>query len=136
MQRVDARERARGQAMQESAARRRVRGATIVALIGAALLAGCGTADNPLTIFAEPGKYEYHSCEQIAGQKAMWSNREQELRRLMDKAEQGTGGTVVNLLAYKADHVAANEEIKVLENTARSKNCETPANWRSGSAVR
>jgi hypothetical protein len=123
--------------MRAGAARSRpARGATIVALIAAALLAGCGTADNPLTIFAEPGKYEYHSCEAIAGQKAMWSNREQELRRLMDKADKSAGGTVVNLLAYKADHVAANEELKVLENTARSKNCETPANWRSGSAVR
>ena len=49
----------------------------------------------------------------------------------MNKAEQDTGGVVVNVLAYKADHVAASEELKVLEATARSKNCETPANWRS-----
>jgi hypothetical protein len=112
------------------------RSTILVALIAAAFLAGCGTSDNPLTLFADPGKYEYHSCEQIAGQKKTWSTREQELRQLMDKADQNAGGTVVNLLAYKADHVAASEELKVLENAARSKNCETPANWRSNSAVR
>jgi len=37
--------------------------------------------------------------------------------------------------AYKADYVAAIEEIKVLDIAARAKNCENPANWRSNSAV-
>ena len=55
---------------------------------------------------------------------------------LMDKAEQSAGGAVVNVLAYKADHVAAAEELKVLEVAARAKNCDNPANWRSNSAVR
>ena len=53
----------------------------------------------------------------------------------MNKAGQDTGGAVVNVLAYKADHVAASEELKVLEAAARSKNCETPANWRSNSTI-
>jgi hypothetical protein len=116
--------------------------ATLVACITCALwagafLAGCSsTGDNPLTLFADPGKYQYSSCEQLAGQRKNWSTREQELRLLMDKAEQGTGGTLVNVLAYKADYVAASEELKVIEKTARSKNCETPENWRSNSVVR
>ena len=38
-----------------------------------------------------------------------WSTRERELRALMNKAEQDTGGAVVNVLAYKADHVAAHD---------------------------
>ena len=52
------------------------------------------------------------------------------------KADQGAGGAVVNVLAYKADYVAASEELKVLDVAARAKNCENPANWRSNSAVR
>jgi hypothetical protein len=64
------------------------------------------------------------------------SKREQELRELMNKAGQEMGGVVVNVLAYKADHVAVSEELKVLESAARSKNCETPANWRSNSTIR
>jgi hypothetical protein len=100
-------------------------------------LASCSsTGENPLTVFADPGKYQYSSCEQLAGQRKFWSTREQELRLLMDKAEQSAGGAVVNVLAYKADHVAASEELKVLENAARAKNCATPENWRSNSVVR
>jgi hypothetical protein len=110
---------------------------TAGALWAGAFLAGCSsTGDNPLTVFADPGKYQYSSCEQLAGQRKYWSTREQELRLLMDKAEQSAGGAVVNVLAYKADHVAASEELKILENTARSKNCDTPESWRSNSVVR
>jgi hypothetical protein len=107
------------------------------ALLVSAFLAGCSsTGGNPVTLFADPGKYQYSSCEHLAGQRKHWSTREQELKLLMDKAEQSTGGAVVNVLAYKADYVAANEELKVIENAARSKNCETPENWRSNSVVR
>src|SRR5713101_9982882 len=71
------------------------------------VLAGCSASvDNPLTIFADPGKYQYSTCEQLASQRKHWSGREQELQLLMDKAEQSAGGTIVNVLAYKADHVA------------------------------
>jgi hypothetical protein len=106
-------------------------------LVAGALLAGCAsTADNPLTLFVDPGKYQYHSCEQIAAQQKSWSNRQSDLKSLMDKADQSAGGAVVNVLAYKADYVAAGEELKVLESTARAKNCTTPANWKSNSTIR
>ena len=54
----------------------------------------------------------------------------------MDRAEQGTGGAIVNVLAYKGDYVAATEELKLLESAARSKNCPSPENWGSNSAIR
>jgi hypothetical protein len=115
------------------------------AFLASAFLAGCAsTGDNPLTstgnntltLFADPGKFQYSSCEQLARQRKTLSTREQELRLLMDRAEQGTGGALVNVLAYKADYTAVNEEIKVLESTARAKNCDRPENWGSNSAVR
>jgi hypothetical protein len=112
-------------------------GHRLCVLLAGAFLAGCSTAgDNPFTVFADPGKYQFYSCDQITAQRKHWSTREQELRTLMTKAEQDTGGVIVNVLAYKADHVAASEELKVLEATARSKNCETPANWRSNTTIR
>ena len=124
--------------MQERiAARPPARAAALVALLVGAFLAGCSSAgDSPFTVFADPGKYEYYSCDQITAQRKHWSTREQELRTLMTKSEQDTGGVIVNVLAYKADHVAASEELKVLESAARSKNCDTPANWRSNTAIR
>lgn len=106
-------------------------------LAAAALLAGCSSgADNMMTVFADPGKYEYHNCEQIAAQTRATTARELELRGLMDKAGEGAGGGFVSAIAYKQDHVAANEELRVLAATARRKNCDTPANWRSNAVIR
>ena len=47
-----------------------------------------------------------------------------ELRLLMDKAEQVSGGTVVNIIAYKGDHVGAHEELKLIDETRRVKKCD------------
>jgi hypothetical protein len=108
-----------------------------VPFVALALLSACAaTGDNPMTVFADPGKYDFYNCEQLAAQRRHWSGREQELQQLMDRAGQTAGGSVVNLLAYRADHVAAREELTVVENAARAKNCDTPATWRSNSAVR
>jgi len=104
-------------------------------ILAGSVLASCST-DSPVTVFADPGQYQYHSCEQLAGQRKYWAGREQEIKQLMDKADQGAGGAIVNVLAYKADYVAATEQIKLVEAAARSKNCETPASWRSNSVVR
>jgi hypothetical protein len=109
----------------------------VAGIFAAAMLAACSSiGGDPLTVFADPGRYQYHTCEQIAGQKKNWASREQELKMLMDKADQSAGGSVVNVLAYRADYVAASEELKVLENTARAKNCDRPENWKSNSSVK
>jgi hypothetical protein len=105
--------------------------------LAGALLAGCSSSgDNPLTIFADPGQYQYSTCEQLTGQRQFWAGREKELKLLMDKADQGAGGAIVNVLAYKSDYIAAGEQLKVLEATARAKNCQTPSTWPSNSAVK
>ena len=74
-----------------------------VALIFSALLAGCASEiSNPLMggFFVDPGKYEFYSCEQIATNRKAVEAREQQLKLLMDKAEKGAGGAVVNVIAY------------------------------------
>jgi hypothetical protein len=119
----------------DGAAWRRAR--LVGGFLAVAALAGCSSiGGDPLTVFADPGKYQYHTCEQIAGQRKNWTSREQELKMLMDKAGQSAGGSVVNVLAYRADYVTASEELKVLENTARAKNCDRPENWKSNSGVK
>jgi len=112
-------------------------GVTLVGFMAGSMLVGCtSTADSPVTIFADPGQYQYFNCEQLVGQRKYWTGREQEIKQLMDKAGQDAGGAIVNVLAYQADHVAATEQVKLIEAATRSKNCETPASWRSNSAVR
>ena len=99
-------------------------------------LAGCaGAVDGPL-FFSDPGKYQYHNCEQLATAAKGQIGRQQELKALIDKAEQGVGGIIVSLMAYKSDYVAVEEDLRVIETTARNKNCVTPATWQSNTVIR
>ena len=110
-----------------------------VALILPALLAACASElQNPLMggFFADPGKYEFYSCEQLLPQRTIYQNREQQLKLLMDKARQGTGGAAISVVAYQGEYTAVQDELKVIDATARLKKCSTPANWASSSAIR
>jgi hypothetical protein len=94
-------------------------------LLASGILLACSPAVmEPVTVFADPGKYQFHSCEQLAGQRTFWAGREQELKLLMDQAGESTGGAVVNVIAYQADYVVAREEVKVIDATARAKKCD------------
>jgi hypothetical protein len=77
-------------------------------------------AHRSMTFFADPAKYQYSSCEQLAVHRQTWTTKEQELKQLMDRADQGAGGALVNVLAYKADYVAATEELKLLERASKA----------------
>jgi hypothetical protein len=102
----------------------------------AVALAGCaGAVDGPL-VFGDAGKYQYHNCDQLAVAAKAQSERERELKQLINKAEEGAGGIIVSLMAYKADYVAVEEDLRIIETTARSKNCLTTTTWQSNSVIR
>jgi hypothetical protein len=104
------------------------------ALVFGALLAASSETVNEFTIFADPGKYEYHSCDQLAGQRKNLISKEQELQLLMGKAKQGTGGKVISAIDYQSDYDAVREEIKVIDATARIKKCKIQDDPQSNSA--
>ena len=109
------------------------------ALILPALLAACASEiSNPLTggFLADSGQYEFFNCEQIASNRVGLKTREQELKQLMDKAEKGTGGAFVSAIAYNADYRAVQDQLHVIDATARDKKCKSPENSGSTSAVR
>jgi hypothetical protein len=108
----------------------------LVAITSLTVTACTSALENPVTVFADPGRYEFHNCEQLAEQRRGGKKREQELKQLMDRAERSTGGAFVNVIAYKGDYVAVTEELKVIEGTMRVKKCSTPENWGSTSAIR
>jgi hypothetical protein len=108
--------------------------ARLAPLLLCVMLAGCA-AEIPL-IFADSGKYDYYNCEQLATQAKQQSTRQRELKELIDKAEQGAGGVVVSVIAYRSDYIAVNEDLRVIESTARSKNCVTPSTWQSNTVIR
>jgi hypothetical protein len=94
--------------------------APLVALTSAVtcgLLFGCSPAAmGPTTFLADPGKYDYYNCEQLAEQRKIAADRELELKLLMDKAEQGPGGAAVNVI-----DLMAREELKVIDAATRGK---------------
>jgi hypothetical protein len=108
-------------------------------LIFPALLAACASEiSSPLMggFFADPGAYEFYSCEQIATNRIALKAREQELKQLMDRAEKGTGGAVVNVIAYKGDYRSVQDQLLVIDATARDKKCKAPDSSGGTSAVR
>jgi hypothetical protein len=112
-----------------------------LAFIVALSLAACSetnsfTTGNPFTVFADPGEFEFLSCEQLLPQRNASVTRAQELKLLMAKAEQSNGGAFVNVIAYEADYVTAREQLKVIEETARIKKCNFPDIPQSSAAVR
>jgi hypothetical protein len=124
------------QAMHAARGPRRAGSVIASALAALACLSACSSLDTPFTVFADPGKYQYYSCEQIASATKATSARQEGLRQLMDRAEQSTGGVVASVLAYRADYATTTEELKVLQATARDKNCDSPENWRSSATIR
>jgi hypothetical protein len=112
-----------------------------LAFIVAGFLAACSegssfTTGNPVTVFADPGEFEFYSCEQLLPQRNALVTRAHDLKLLMDKAGQSTGGAFVNVIAYEADYMTAREQIKVIEETARIKKCNFPDNPQSNAAAR
>src|SRR5262249_24003348 len=75
-------------------------------------------------------------CEQLGPQRQLWESKEKQLKLLMDKAKQITGGSAISVVAYQGDYVAAREEIRVIDATARAKKCKMPGDWQSDSVIR
>jgi hypothetical protein len=111
------------------------RASALAPLLAGALLAGCALGGDNLLLLVDSGKYRYHSCEQISNAAKGMTARRQELATLIERAEQGPGGVMIGAVAYRVDLAAVNQDLQILESTARDKNCANPANWRSNSVI-
>jgi hypothetical protein len=96
---------------------------------------GCSSVVEGPLYFSDAGKYQFFNCDQLATAAKTQFAREQELKALIERAEQAPGGSFVSLIAYRTDYVAAGEELRIIETTARGKNCLTPSTWQSNSAI-
>ena len=115
------------------------RGKVSRAMLLAAILFGaaaCSTSSSvDVMLFADPGKYEYHTCEQILKAGNAMAEREVKLRTLIQKAEQSAGGGLVSTVAYRGEYRTVVEELGVIDTVSRRKNCLTPPTWRSNTAI-
>jgi hypothetical protein len=103
-------------------------------LVGAA---ACSTSSQvDVMLFADPGKYAYHTCEQILDAHRAAADREVKLRQLIEKAEQSAGGGLVSTVAYRGEYRTVVEELAVIDTVTRRKKCQVPANWGSSHVIR
>ena len=96
--------------------------------LGAALaLAGCaGTATmDETTFFVDPARYDLYNCAQLADVRKQQSDKVDELKRLMAKAETGTGGSVVSELAYRPDYASAQANLKLANRVWDENHCDS-----------
>ncbi len=99
----------------------------IALALGATLaLGGCsGLAMDESTFFVDPARYDLYDCKQLADVRRGYSDRIDELKRLMAKAETGAGGSVVSELAYRPDYVSVQANLKLASRVWNDNHCDS-----------
>jgi hypothetical protein len=113
-------------------------GARIGSFVAAAVaLGGCSLAtDGVASLAVDPARYQGYHCKDLVAQ---WNNliaREKQLRNLIDKASEGSGGAVVATFAYRGDYDTVLEQQKVLKRTAAEQKCELEHSYNSDQTIR
>ena len=108
---------------------------TCAAVLGAAL-AGCSMSGGAGSLMVDPSLYGAYHCDDLAKQWKVLVAREKELRALMQRADQGTGGSVIGSLAYRPDYDSVLSEEKLLQRTAAEKKCAAPPQFQSDQIIR
>jgi hypothetical protein len=91
----------------------------------AAGMSGCGAGSADM-LFVNPGGFDYNSCSDIATITKATIKRQQELKELIDRAEQDTAGTIVAAAAYRTEYLKTRGDLKQLAEVSQRKNCEPP----------
>jgi hypothetical protein len=103
----------------------------VVAIGLASALAGC-TSNDSGELLIDPGRYAVYKCDDFAARWKIVSEREKELRGLMERAGQSSGGAVVGSLTYRVEYDAVISDERMLQRTAAEKNCGLPFQAQSG----
>jgi hypothetical protein len=99
-------------------------------------LTGCGLSDGAGALFVDPGRYTLYHCDELAARRKALVARENELRGLIERAAESSGGAVVGSLAYRSDYDAVLAEEKLLQRNAAEKNCSFAAPLQSDQTIR
>src|SRR5438046_1216566 len=110
---------ARERAAQIRSTWRHAQAAGLARLALCALVGGCSsfTVEAPLLV-TDPGKFQYHNCDQLNEAARSAATRARDMKALMEKADQGIAGPLVGAMAYRADYISANEDLRQIEDTA------------------
>jgi hypothetical protein len=106
-------------------------------VLAAAALGGCGVGtDGVGALMVDPTRYDGSNCKQLSGQWKELLAREKQLRNLIDKADEGGGGTVIGALAYRGDYQSVLEAKKVLQRAAAARQCQLTPTFTSDQTIR
>ena len=96
------------------------------ALVSLSVLAGCGSVSDQLgrSAWVTPGKYQYHSCQQIQGIDNGMAARQKDLEELMERASKGPGGAAIGTMVYQSDYQQVLGERKELAAQLVRKRCQ------------
>lgn len=97
-------------------------------LVATTTLAGCGMSDS---FFVDPGHYAAYHCKELITESQNLASREKQLRDLMDKASEGTGGSVIGALSYRSDYEIVLEQQKALKRAVAEQKCELTPSYSS-----
>jgi hypothetical protein len=103
---------------------------------GGMALAGCGLGNGPGSWMVDPGRYEIYHCNDLVTRWKTLTDREKELRALMDKASQSGAGAVIGAVAYRTDYESVLTEEKMVQREAADKNCELTKTFQSDQLIR
>jgi hypothetical protein len=122
--------------MVEHSGKARIGGAVGAALL-AAMLAGCGSisADTAAKATFAPGRFALYTCKDLDSRIRIVHQRQVELEQLMARAEQETGGAIVNAIAYRSDYAQTRGELAELNREASGKQCAISNKYSSGRAI-
>lgn len=105
--------------------------------LAAVVLASCSANDDVSSYLINPGHYSVYHCKDFAPRLQQLVARENELRSLMDRANESDAGAVIGGLAYRAEYENAVGEEKVLRQTAAEKKCDlNPPTYQSDQTIR
>jgi hypothetical protein len=116
-------------------ARVRLPGA-LIRVAAAAVLAACSMSNGPGTLMVDPGRYSVLHCKDLISQWNSLNSREQELRKLQDKASEGTGGAMIGAISYRADYEAVLSDKKLVQRAANDQNCALTPTYQSDQTIR
>jgi hypothetical protein len=111
------------------------RASLLCAVLGCALT-GCGLGNGPGSVFVDPGKFDGYHCNDLIARWQQDTQREKELRNLMDRAAQAPGGGAIGQLTYRSDYESMLTEKRMLQQQAAEKKCELVATFQSDQGIR
>jgi len=86
-------------------------------------LAGCAGTVDTQGLFAQPGKFRFLPCKDLKLRGDTAAQRERQLNSLVERANQGPGGSVISPLVYGPELEQARADQREIQQTINEKNC-------------